>query len=103
MLPIIKKNVHIKSVLILAKAHGLYQGLVLNILREKRFVQLLGFGCLKRGNSPKDVKSAATAKSLQLCLTLCDPMDCSLPGSSAHGIFQARVLEWGAIAFSERC
>ena len=36
----------------------------------------------------------------QLCLTLSDPMDCSLPGSSAHGIFQARVLEWGAIAFS---
>ena len=33
---------------------------------------------------------------------LCDPMDCSLPGSSAHGIFQARVLEWGAIAFSVR-
>ena len=36
----------------------------------------------------------------QSCLTLSDPMDCSLPGSSAHGIFQARVLEWGAIAFS---
>ena len=36
----------------------------------------------------------------QSCLTLRDPMDCSLPGSSAHGIFQARVLEWGAIAFS---
>ena len=36
----------------------------------------------------------------QLCLTLGDPMDCSLPGSSVHGIFQARVLEWGAIAFS---
>ena len=35
-----------------------------------------------------------------LCPTLCDPMDCSLPGSSVHGIFQARVLEWGAIAFS---
>ena len=33
----------------------------------------------------------------QLCLTLSDPMDCSLPGSSVHGIFQARVLEWGAI------
>ena len=33
--------------------------------------------------------------------TLCDPMDCSLPGSSIHGIFQARVLEWGAIAFSD--
>ena len=37
----------------------------------------------------------------QLCLTLCDPMDCSLPGSSVHGIFQAKVLEWGAIAFSD--
>jgi len=37
----------------------------------------------------------------QLYLTLSDPMDCSLPGSSIHGIFQARVLEWGAIAFSE--
>ena len=38
----------------------------------------------------------------QLCLTLCDPMDCSLLGSSVHGIFQARVLEWGAIAFSAK-
>ena len=38
----------------------------------------------------------------QSCPTLSDPMDCSLPGSSAHGIFQARVLEWGAIAFSAK-
>ena len=38
----------------------------------------------------------------QSCPTLSDPMDCSLPGSSAYGIFQARVLEWGANAFSER-
>ena len=37
----------------------------------------------------------------QSCLTLSDPMDCSLPGSSVHGILQARVLEWGAIAFSK--
>ena len=37
----------------------------------------------------------------QSCPTLHYPMDCSLPGSSAHGIFQARVLEWGAIAFSD--
>ena len=37
----------------------------------------------------------------QSCLTLSDPMDCSLPGSSIHGILQARVLEWVAIAFSE--
>ena len=37
----------------------------------------------------------------QSCPTLSDPMDCSLPGSPAHGIFQARVLAWVAIAFSE--
>ena len=43
---------------------------------------------------------AAAAKSLQLCLTLCDPIDGSPPGSSIRGIFQATVLEWGAIAFS---
>ena len=36
----------------------------------------------------------------QLCLTLCDPMDCSQPGSSVHGIFQARILEWVAIPFN---
>ena len=45
--------------------------------------------------------AAAAAKSRQSCLTLSDPIDCSLPGSSVHGIFQARVLEWGAIAFSD--
>ena len=36
----------------------------------------------------------------QLCPTLCDPMDCNLPGSSVHGVFQARILEWVAISFS---
>ena len=41
----------------------------------------------------------ATDKSLQSCPALCNPMDCSLPGSSVHGIFQARVLEWGAIYY----
>ena len=40
------------------------------------------------------------AKSLQLCLTLHNPMDCSLPSSSAHGILQARTLEWVAVSFS---
>ena len=45
--------------------------------------------------------AAAAAKSLQSCPTVCDPMDCSPPGSSVHGIFQARVLEWVAIAFSD--
>ena len=37
---------------------------------------------------------------VQSCLNLCDPMDYSPPGSSAHGIFQARILEWGAISYS---
>ena len=45
--------------------------------------------------------AATAAKSLQSCPTLSDPMDYSLPGSSVPGIFQARVLEWGAIAFCE--
>ena len=40
------------------------------------------------------------AKSLQSCLTLCDPVDCSPPGSSVHGILQARILEWVAMPFS---
>ena len=40
------------------------------------------------------------AKLLQSCLTLCDPMDCSPPGASVHGILQARILEWVAISFS---
>ena len=47
------------------------------------------------------VKSESESEVTQLCPTLRDPMDCSFPGSSVHGIFQARVLEWGAIAFSD--
>ena len=46
--------------------------------------------------------AAAAAKSLQSCPTLYGPIDGSPPGSSVHGIFQVRVLEWGAIAFSVR-
>ena len=45
-------------------------------------------------------KVKSESEVAQSCLTLSDPMDCSLPGSSTHGIFQARVLEWVAIAFS---
>ena len=47
------------------------------------------------------VKVKSESEVAQLCPTLIEPMDCSLPGSSIHGIFQARVLEWGAIAFSK--
>ena len=46
------------------------------------------------------MKVKSESQVAQLCPTLREPMDCSLPGSSIHGIFQARVLEWGAIAFS---
>ena len=46
------------------------------------------------------MKVKSESEVAQSCPTLSDSMDCSLPGSSVHGIFQARVLEWGAIAFS---
>ena len=56
-----------------------------------------GVGChfLLQGMKVKSESEVA-----QLCPTLSDPMDCSLPGSSVHGIFQARVLKWGAISYS---
>ena len=47
------------------------------------------------------MKVKSESEVAQSCLTPSNPMDCSLPGYSAHGIFQARVLEWGAIAFSD--
>ena len=50
---------------------------------------------------PKNVQSESEVA--QSCQTLSDPMDCSLSGSSVHGVFQARVLEWGAVAFSNYC
>ena len=49
------------------------------------------------------MKVKSESEVAQSCLTLSDPMDCSLPGSSAHGVFQARVLECAAIAFSIKC
>ena len=50
-------------------------------------------------SSPKEV---IDAKSIQLCLTLCDPMDCSLPGSDISGILQARILEWVTMPSSRK-
>ena len=47
------------------------------------------------------MKEKSESEVAESCPTLSDPMDCSLPDSSIHGIFQARVLEWGAIAFSD--
>ena len=53
-----------------------------------------------KNSFPHLLSSLTWNKVAQSCLTLCDPMDCSLPGSSIHGIFQARVLEWVAISYS---
>ena len=52
---------------------------------------------------PQCMKVKSESEVAQSCLTLSDPMDRGLPGSSIHGVFQARVLEWGAIAFSNIC
>ena len=50
----------------------------------------------------EQVKVTSESEVAQSCPTLCDPMVCSLPGSSVHGILQARVLEWVAVSFSGR-
>ena len=55
---------------------------------------------MDKGWDRVDMRACVHAQSLQSHPTLCDPMDCSLPGSSVHGIFQARVLEWVAISSS---
>ena len=59
-----------------------------------------GRGLFPSAGSCKDIYVCMRAKSLQSCLSLCNPMDCSLPSSSVHGILQARILEWVAISFS---
>ena len=64
---------------------------------------LIWFWCVAMGTKLVGSLSwvaAAAAKSLQSCLTLCDPIDGSLPGSLVSGILQARTLEWVAISFS---
>ena len=53
-----------------------------------------------KGNNMFTAHFQSESEVTRLCPTLCDPVDCSLPGSSIHGIFQARVLEWTAISFS---
>ena len=56
--------------------------------------------CYFRGDGLNLGSECVCAQSFQACLTLCDPMDHGPPGSSVHGVLQARVLEWVAIAFS---
>ena len=59
-----------------------------------------GFPALQMDSLPSELPGKPKSEVTQLCLTLYDFMDCSLPGSSVHGIFQARILEWVAISFS---
>ena len=65
-----------------------------------RLVKAMVFLVVMYGRASWTIKKNAAAKSLQSCLTLCDPIGCSLPGSSILGILQARTLEWVAISFS---
>ena len=68
-----------------------------------RLVKAMVFPVVMYGCESWTVKKAeGEGEVAQSCPTLCNPMDCSPPGSSVHGIFQARVLEWGATAFSDR-
>ena len=76
---------------------GDYRKLLVN---PEELESLLLFQSIKILSYCGEQHTAAAAKPLQLCPTLSDPMDCSLPGSSIHGICQARVLEWVAIASS---
>ena len=72
----------------------------INISLDKIYEQLLlGIGQYIY-SVDHDLEIKKESEVAQSCLTLCDPRDCSLPGSSAHGIFQARILEWVAISFS---
>ena len=66
-------------------------------LTRRMFLQAQGAG--DPGQNPSSAAAASAAKSLQSCLTLCDPIDGSPPGSSVPGILQARTLEWVAISF----
>ena len=73
--------------------------LFFNALSQKYIIFLCKF--FQNGDVNLKYKAAA-AKSLQSCLTLCDPMKSSPPGSSVHRILRARILEWVAISFSSQ-
>ena len=72
----------------------------ITLLTKVCLVKAMVFPVIMYGCESWTIEKAATAKSLQSCLTLCDPIDGSPPGSPAPGILQARTLEWVATAFS---
>ena len=84
---LIAESEELKSLLMKVKEESEKAGLKVNIWKTK--IRVSG-----------PISSVQFSSVTQSCLTLSNPMGCSLPGSSIHGIFQARVLEWGTIAFS---
>ena len=99
--------------------HGIFQPRILKWVaifysrgsswpRDRTWVSCIGFFTTEPSGKPiykiygvmQNGKLCVCAKSLQSCLTLCNPMNCSPPGSSVHGILQARILEWVAVPFS---
>ena len=95
-----------------------FQSLAVNTIYVLLLLLLSRFSCVRLCAAPQTaahqaslgchfllqcMKVKSESEVAQSCPTLSDPMDCSLPVSSVHGIFQARVLEWGAIAFSDLC
>ena len=76
------------------------QGLELTGSDHELLITKLWLKLKEVGKTTRPFRYAAVAKLLQLCLTLCDPIDGSPPGSSVRGILQARILEWVAISFS---
>ena len=82
-----------------------YEGVITHTQLEPDILECevrwaLGSITMNKASGGDGIPVAATAKSLQSCLTLCDPIDRSPPGSSVPGILQARTLEWVAISFS---
>ena len=75
-------------------------GPVISWLIDEETMETVTDFILGAPKSMQMVTAAAAAKSHQSCMTLCDPIDSSLPGSSIPGILQARILEWVAISFS---
>ena len=86
--------------LLLTESVGKRQGISLGSTASLTIVTLLTHENEERARKLQCMKVKSEREVAQSCLTLSDPMDCSPPGSSVHGICQARVLEWVAIAFS---
>ena len=84
----------------MGRADSLEQALMLGKIEGRRRRGQQRMRWLNSITDSIDMKEKKESEVTQLCPTLCDPMDCNLPGSSVHGIFQARVLEWVAISFS---